>query len=145
MYKLAFVGMALALSACATATGPVLNTVQASLPTPEGENGRVFFYRNSNPFGMAIQPSIVVNQRVVGESIPGSVFYCDFPPGDYSATVKSETLKQVDFTVEQQKKTYIKTGPGLGYLQARIHIEEVPSGVGGEETSGLKLMEMGCW
>ncbi len=70
----------IALAACAT--GPKYTEMQSSIPTLGAEQGRVYFYRSGSAFGAAVQPSILLNGVVVGESKPGGFFFVDQAAGN---------------------------------------------------------------
>jgi hypothetical protein len=45
-------------------------------PVPPGQ-GRIYFYRNYEPYESRSRPYLYLNRQVAGVSIPGGVFYRD--------------------------------------------------------------------
>ncbi len=79
----------LALAACTGASGPPFPEVAASVPPLPADRGRIYFYRDYEPYESLSRPPLYLNGEVVGASIPGGVFYRDVPPGTYEIKVLS--------------------------------------------------------
>src|SRR5262245_33502959 len=58
---------AIALLASGCASGPKYAEVKSAIPAQKTNEGRVFVYRNSS-LGAAVQPNVMVNDKVAGES-----------------------------------------------------------------------------
>lgn len=138
----AFAALCLMVSGCAT--GPSLQQSQASIPELSPDRGRVYFYRTNSGFGAAIQPSVKLDGVVVGDSVPGGVFYCDVVPGPHIAGVTTEVDRTVNFSVAAGEPAYIKMDWGFGYLVYRVQIETVAPNIGAGEAAVSSLMKSQC-
>jgi hypothetical protein len=79
----------LGVAACAGPSGVPFPEVAATVPTlPPGE-GRIYFYRDYEPYESLSRPPLYLNGNEVGVSIPGGVFYRDVMPGTYEIKVLS--------------------------------------------------------
>lgn len=124
LYKAAFVAAAtLALTGCAS--GPKHAEVKDSIPNLAADKGRIYFYRNSNMIGAAIQPDIKLNGEVVGTSQPGGFFFVDRAPGNYEVVTSTEVDKNLTFVLAARETKCVKTGVGMGALVYRISPELV--------------------
>ena len=124
-----FIGLLLAVSACAT--GP--KDVAQAIPALDPAKGRVYVYRSSTT-GTAYVPDALLNGERVGMfDRPGMIFR-DVAPGSYAvATTKSSKI--VNFAVRAGETKYVKlTG---GFFDSHMHPELVDSAKGSGETSGL--------
>lgn len=126
------------------ATGPSLQESQASVPRVPVDRGRIYFYRTNSPFGSAIQPSVRLDGLVVGDAVPGGVFFCNVVPGRYTASVESEVEKSVDVDVAAGESAYVKMDWGMGWLFARIQLEMPPADIGARETAEASLIKAKC-
>jgi hypothetical protein len=73
--------------------------MQASAPTLKGDQGRVYFYRNSSMFGAAMQPALTLDGKEVGKSQPGGYFYVDTVSGSHEASASTEATNKVSFVL----------------------------------------------
>lgn len=87
--------------------------------------GRIYFYRDRNIVGAAIQPVIRLNGEAVGNSTPGGFFFVDRPQGQYVAAVATETVNTVEFTLAAGETRYVRTYVSLGILIGRAYPELV--------------------
>ena len=120
--KLRVLGLVALLFLAGCATGPRLADIESTLPQLETEKGRIWFYRTGT-FGAAIQPSIQLNEEVVGKSVPGGVFFHDVDPGDYVVATSTEVERRLTFTIAKGQERFVKTSAGFGLLVTRIHPE----------------------
>ena len=104
----------LVLAACAT--GPKLSEMKSSIPTLSPEQGRIYFYRSGSAFGAAVQPSILLNGIVVGESKPGGFFFVDQAAGNKEVSTSTEVEKKLSFTLDPGQTRYVRTVIGLASL-----------------------------
>ena len=65
------------------ASGPKYPEAVSTFPQLAASQGRIVFYRNGVPVGMAVQPDVKLNNDVVGRSVPNQFFYVDRPAGNY--------------------------------------------------------------
>ena len=96
--KIIFILTILLLSGCAT--GPtyedyISNKIE---PIPE-KQGRIFIYRTST-FGTAVQPSIKINNIVVGKAVPQGFFYVNKLPATYEVSAQTEVKRKVNLDLK---------------------------------------------
>lgn len=106
------------LAACAS--GPKMAEIQSSIPSLKANEGRIYFYRSSSMMGAGLQPNIVLNGEVVGESKPGGFFFVDQAPGDKQVSTSTEVEKRLTFTLNPGETRYVKTSVGFGLLVGRV-------------------------
>ena len=121
----------LIVTACAT--GPKHAEVASTIPTLKSDLGRVYFYRSGSMLGAAVQPSIQVNGKVVGDSKPGGFFFVDLPPGPVEVSTSTEVEKKATFTLDKGQTRYVRTVVGLGLFVGRIYPELVDNATGEQE------------
>jgi hypothetical protein len=119
------------LAACAT--GPKYPEMKSSIPTLGAEQGRVYFYRSGSAFGAAVQPSILLNGVVVGESKPGGFFFVDQAAGNKEVSTSTEVEKKLSFTLDPGQTRYVRTVVGLGLFVGRVYPELVDDATGRKE------------
>jgi hypothetical protein len=92
MYVLRLAGIAffLALAGCLGPTAPFYPEVATTIPPVPPGQGRIYFYRDYEPYESLSRPYLYLNRQVVGVSIPGGVFYRDVPPDTYEISVYSQ-------------------------------------------------------
>lgn len=107
------------------ATGPEMKTMADKIPPVPTRDGRIWFFRNGSPVGSAMQPSIMLNGKKVGDSVPGGFFFIDTAPGDYVVTTATETDYSVKFVLDAAQERFIKTVVRVGVLVGRVAPELV--------------------
>lgn len=123
--------MAALLTACAS--GPKMAEVSSSIPPLKPNEGRIYFYRSSSMMGAAIQPSIQLNGKVVGESKPGGSFFVTTAPGPMEVSTSTEVEKKLTFTLEPGQTRYVRTKVGFGVMVGRVYPELVDPAEGQKE------------
>ena len=83
--------------------------VSHTLPSIAADHGRIFFYRDHAPFGVAIMPEIKLNGEVVGNSVHGSFYYLDKPAGNYEVSTSYDDSKNLQFTLAAGEQKYVRT------------------------------------
>jgi hypothetical protein len=126
--RLAIVAMAALLAACAS--GPKHAEIQSSIPSVKAGEGRLYVYRESSMLGAAIQPSVLVNGKVVGQSKPGGFFFVDLPPGPVEVSTSTEVEKKLSLTLDAGQTRYVRTVIGFGLLVGRVYPELVDNAAG---------------
>lgn len=126
--RTAILAMAALLAACAS--GPKHAEVQSAIPAVKATEGRIYFYRSNSMMGAAIQPKILVNGQVVGESKPGGFFFVDVAPGAVEVSTSTEVEKKLTLTLESGQTRYVRTVIGFGLLVGRIYPELVDNAEG---------------
>jgi hypothetical protein len=91
IYVLRLVGLSLflGLAGCLGPTAPFYPEVATTIPPVPPGQGRIYFYREYEPYESLSRPPLFLNRQVVGVSIPGGVFYRDVPPDTYEVSVRS--------------------------------------------------------
>jgi Protein of unknown function (DUF2846) len=79
----------LGLAGCIGPSGTPFPEVAASVPPIPPDRGRIYFYRDYEPYESLSRPPLYLNGATVGASIPGGVFYRDVAPGTYEIKVLS--------------------------------------------------------
>lgn len=129
--RLAIVACATLLAACAS--GPKHAEVQSSIPALKATEGRLYVYRSGSMMGAAIQPNVVVNGKVVGESKPGGFFFVDLPAGTVEVLTSTEVEKKLTLTLDAGQTRYVRTTVGFGLLVYRVYPELVDNKEGAKE------------
>jgi hypothetical protein len=125
------VAVTLFISACAT--GPKYHTMKESIPALAPGKGRIYFYRSNSFVGAGVQPSIKLNNQVVGKSKPGGFFFVDRSPGDIEISTATEVEKKLTFKLEDKQTRYVKTYISIGLLLGRVYPELVDNETGEKE------------
>lgn len=112
-----------AFSSSCRASGPSYDEVASAMPPIPAQHGRIFFFRDGNIFGAAIQPQIKLNGEAVGKSSPRGFFFVDAPPGDYSVTCATEVERALVFTLAAEESKYVRTFCTPGLLAGRVSPE----------------------
>jgi len=89
----AALGASLLLSACANGglpPGTPYSKVAETIPPVPAVEARIYFYRDYEPYDSLARPWIYLNDRRIGFSDPGGVYYRDVAPGAYRIKVDSE-------------------------------------------------------
>jgi Protein of unknown function (DUF2846) len=111
------------LAACAV-SGQSLPELQSSLkPVPPGF-GRIFIYRTTAA-GMAVQPSIKVNEDPVGSAVPHGFFYVDRPAGDYRISSTTEVTRTLSVALAPGQTRYVRMGISFGFFVGHVYPELV--------------------
>jgi hypothetical protein len=104
------------------------------------EEGRIYFYRKANLFGSGIQPSVYLNGKKVGRSVPGGFFFVDRPAGNYEVLLSTEVDKKLTFTLDKGQIRYVRMSVGLGILVYRVYPELVDPSIGESEMQELRYI-----
>ena len=129
--RLAIVGCAALLAACAS--GPKHAEIQSSIPALKASEGRLYVYRSGSMMGAAIQPNVVINGKVAGESKPGGFFFVDLAPGTVEVLTSTEVEKKLTLTLDAGQTRYVRTTVGFGVLVYRVYPELVDNNAGAKE------------
>ncbi len=134
LYRL-FVVLFLTFLVSACASGPKFSEIQSSIPSLKPDQGRIYFFRSSSMLGAAIQPSILLNGAVVGDSQPGGFFFVDQAPGAKEVSTSTEVEKKLTFTLELGQTRYVRTVIGFGIVAGRVYPELVDNATGEKEVA----------
>ena len=69
----------------------------AQAPAPAPNAGRIWIYREYEPFLSLAQTYVRLNGAVAGVSVPGGAFYRDVAPGAYTVTADSDGIAPNQF------------------------------------------------
>lgn len=129
--------LAVVLTGCAS--GVKHKDMQSSIPALQSDKGRVYFYRSASMFGAAIQPNILLDGKVVGESKSGGFFFVDSNAGNHEVSTSTEVEKKLTFTLDKGEVKYVKTSVSFGALVGRIIPELVNAAEGEKELADLSF------
>jgi hypothetical protein len=129
--RVAVVALAALLAACAS--GPKLAEIKSSIPAVKPGEGRIYVYRDGSMMGAGIQPNVLINGKVVGESKPGGFFFVDLPPGPVVVSTSTEVEKKLTLTLDAGQTRYVRTAVGFGVLVYRVYPELVDDAQGNRE------------
>lgn len=131
------VGVAAVAILAGCATGPKHAEVKSQIPNLKPGEGRMYFYRESQPFGAAIQPDVMLNGAKVGDSVPGGFFFVDQAPGAKEVVTSTEVERKLTFTLDPGQTRYVRTTVGLGVLVYRVYPELMDNATGEKEIAEL--------
>jgi hypothetical protein len=136
--RFAAVAIVALLSACAS--GPKLSEMKSSIPAVKAGEGRIYFYRSGSMLGAGIQPNILVNGQVVGESKPGGFFFVDLPPGAIQISTSTEVERKLSLTLDAGQTRYVRTSVGMGVIVYRVYPELVDEAEGAKALAELSYI-----
>jgi hypothetical protein len=130
-----FFALAFAALLTACASGPKMAEVESKIPALKANEGRIYVYRSSSMMGAAIQPNVLLNGKVVGESKPGGFFFVTVAPGPMEISTSTEVEKKLTFTLEPGQTRYVRTSIGFGVMVGRVYPELVDPAQGAKEVA----------
>lgn len=139
MKKLSIIFLAALISGCA-ASGAKFSSIENELPGVDSDKARVYVYRLYSAFGAAMRPVILVDDTVVGKSIPGGMFYTDVISGQHTMSIPAELYpgqSGLTFNVVTGEVKYIKTWVGASGIAGRTNMAVVPEAEGRVAVSEL--------
>ncbi len=99
--------------------------VSHTLPPIAENHGRIFFFRDHAPFGVAVMSKIKLNGEVVGHSAHGSFYFVDKPAGNYEVVTSSDADEAVQFTLAAGQRRFVRTRvQPLGGVRPYMESEE---------------------
>ena len=117
--RLGTIALFLALTGCA-ASGPKFAAQEASMPTMNADEGRIYFYRPNSMVGAAVQPEVLLDGKPVGRSQPGGYFYVDASPGTHEAQDSTQATDKLRFVVDKGEVKYVRTRVSMGLMVGRV-------------------------
>lgn len=118
------------------ASGPRYSEINSTFAEPSAGNGRIFFYRPST-FGAAIQPSVKVNDEVVGSAVPHGFFYVDRPAGSYKISASTEVERNLSLTLDAGQIRYVQLTISMGFVAGHVSPELVENAKGEKDIRAL--------
>lgn len=88
-----------------------------------------------------VQPEIIVNEKSLGVSWPGTVLYRDALPGRYLLFATSDPDEQLEMTLAEGEEVYVRIAPRLTLTGFRVSPERVEASEAQREVEGLRLIE----
>ncbi len=130
------------LAACAgeTRAPSRLADSVAVLPEPNPDQGRIYFYRPRGLLFSAVEPDVIVNDRKVGVSVQGQVFYRDAYPGDYEIFLTSDSERFLILSLEAGQTRFVRTSLAFSLLPPRLTPKLVKQAQGRQEVQNLTLV-----
>ena len=130
------------LAACAgeTRAPSRLADSVAVLPEPNPDQGRIYFYRPRGLLFSAVEPDVIVNDRKVGVSVQGQVFYRDAYPGDYEIFLTSDSERFLILSLEAGQTRFVRTSLAFSLLAPRLTPKLVKQAQGRQEVQNLTLV-----
>jgi len=135
---LALLGLVL-LAGCAT-SGQTYSQLQTNLSPPAEGQGRIFIYRTI-VLGAAVQPSVKVNDTVVGSAVPRGFFYIDRPAGDYTISTATEVTRTLSLTLTPGQVRYVRLNIGMGFFVGHVWPELVDDSEGQKDIADCHLVK----
>jgi hypothetical protein len=126
------------LSGCAT-SGATYTELQPKLAPLAVGQGRIFIYRNA-VFGMAVQPSVKLNDVVVGSAVPHGFMYVDRPAGDYIISTATEVTRTLSLTLAPGQVRYVRLAIGIGFFVGHVYPELVDNTEGADDIADCHLI-----
>ncbi|MGD0277119.1 MAG: DUF2846 domain-containing protein [Syntrophales bacterium] len=108
--------------------GPKYASMKNGIIPLSKEKGRIVFYRPRGIYDYGRQPDIILNDKKVGISRPGTIFFVDVDPGNYKVRVPAmlntgET--SIDILILPNETIYVKTSIGAKAIKGRTDVEVV--------------------
>lgn len=116
------------LAGCAT-SGMTYTEMQPRLAPPADGQGRIFIYRTT-VLGAAVQPSVKLNDAVVGSAVPRGFFYVDRSAGDYTISTETEVTRTLSLTLAAGQVRYVRLNIGIGFFVGHVWPELVDDAQG---------------
>lgn len=123
------------LAACAS--GPMLAEISQAIPPITPNESRIWFYRDASPVGAALQPTIYLNAKPVGQSVPGGFFFVDTQPGPCEVSTSTEVERHLTFEAPPGGQSYVKTSVTFGILVGHVYPDLVDPKVGKDAVGSL--------
>jgi hypothetical protein len=126
------------LAGCAT-SGMTYMELQPKLTPPVEGHGRIFIYRTV-VLGAAVQPSVKLNDVVVGSAVPRGFIYLDRPAGDYTISTAMEVTRTLSLTLATGQVRYVRLNIGLGFFVGHVYPELVEDNEGAADIASCHLV-----
>ena len=124
----------LCLAGCAS--GPRYADINSTFAGPSPGNGRIYIYRPS-AFGAALQPSIKINDQVVGSAVPHGFFYVDRPAGNYKISTSTEVERDLSLSLDDGQTRYVLLRISMGLFAGHVSPELVDNDKGEQDIKDL--------
>jgi Protein of unknown function (DUF2846) len=125
------------LAGCAT-SGATYADLQPKLTPPAEGQGRIFIYRTI-VLGAAVQPSVKLNNVVVGSAVPLGFIYLDRPAGDYTISTQTEVERTLSLTLAPGQVRYVRLNISMGFFVGHVYPELVDDAEAKVDIAGCHL------
>jgi len=126
------------LAGCAT-SGITYTELHSKLAAPAEGQGRIFIYRTAL-LGAAVQPSVKLNNVVVGSAVPRGFIYLDRPAGDYTISTTTEVARTLSLTLAPGQVRYVRLDVSMGFFVGHVYPELVSDTEGADEIANCHLL-----
>ena len=130
--------MAAAFVGCAS--GPKYEEIAKTIPELSPDMARIYIYRTA-VLGAAVQPSVRVNDEVVGKAVPKGFFFVDRTPGNYKIKTSTEVDRHLSLVLEPGQTRYVRLNISMGFFVGHVYPELVEETVGKQEISGCSYAD----
>jgi Protein of unknown function (DUF2846) len=118
------------------ASGPRYSEINSTFAEPSAGNGRIFIYRTA-VIGAAIQPSVKIDDKVVGSAVPQGFFYVDRPAGSYKISASTEVERDLSLTLDAGQVRYVRLAMSIGFVAGHVSPELVENAKGEKDIQAL--------
>jgi hypothetical protein len=108
---------------------------QAKTFAPVAERGVIYIFRDES-FGAAVKLPLVVDGRLLGDTVAHSYFRLELEPGTHEILSKAEADSTLKLTVEAGKVYFVWQEVKMGLWSARCLLHEIPSADEGRKRVG---------
>lgn len=108
--------------------GPKYASMKSNIIPLSKEKSRIVFYRSKGIYEYRRRPEIILNEKKVGISRPGTIFFVDVDPGNYKVRVPvmlSPGETSIDISTLPNETIYVKTSMGAKAIKGRTDVEVV--------------------
>lgn len=137
LFALALIAVS-ALSGCATA-GTKFTLAEKDFPRQDPKLARIYFYR-TDWMGRALKPDIHLNDQVIGESVSGTSFFKDVPPGQYTVETHTEASNEVQLLLVAGDVRYVRIDINMGFFVGHPKPKLVPASTAESEIQDTRYL-----
>ena len=128
----------LVIFAVGCSSGPKFSDYRPTVSHPAEGNGRIWFYRPS-ALGAAIQPSVKLDDQVVGSAVPHGFFHVETLPGKHTVSCTTEWTHKTSINVTTNVDSYVRLNMAMGLFVGHVIPNEVPEAKATNEMKNLHL------
>lgn len=107
---------------------------------PIADKAVVYIYRDEN-FGGAVKIPIIVNSRIIGDTVAKSYFRIVLDPGPCEVQCKAESDSRQSFQTEAGKVYFLRQEMKMGMFMAGCMMHLIPEAEGHMAIARCKLLE----
>jgi hypothetical protein len=135
LVAIATLGLAVALTGCATTAAPSTQAPPAAAPAtkaavsppasaaaPSGDKGTVVFFREKKFAGAAVSFKVREGEQELGKLSSGTYFTAAVPAGPHAFTVHSEAKDVLNLEVESGETYYVQGSVSMGLMVGRPNL-----------------------